>query len=463
MNTSKDLLIVGAPPIGTKQVSKAMKAYGWSVYHADDIYQISILAEHSSPAVGLLYLTSENLLKITDIENTLVGDSRKWIALIDRDLQENVILSRLIDHLFFAYHIIPIDHKQLECLLNHALSMAYLNCMNTVEGVNESLPEDHEIIGATSTIHKLFKTIDKVANVDAPIYISGESGTGKELTAHAIHKRSTRTEKPFVAVNCGAIPGNLIQSELFGHEKGAFTGACTRRIGRIEAAAGGTLFLDEIGDLPFEMQVNLLRFIENRTIQRLGSLEEISVDVRILSATHSNLEEAVKGGCFREDLYHRLNVIRIDIPPLRERGDDIELLANHFFKKFLNRKSMTVRAFSHDALISLRQYHWPGNVRELINRIRRAMVLCEHRLIRPIDLGLERRRYPRHAITLEQARCLAERDVIQAALARNKDSIQNTAKDLDISRVTLYRLIDKHEICRCCRDNELVCSIKIAK
>ncbi|WP_245791845.1 sigma-54 dependent transcriptional regulator [Modicisalibacter ilicicola] len=458
---SKDVLIVGKPPPGSCQLSQAMRAYGWSPLHADDLEQAAALIEDHSLAVGLIYLVSGNLPKLSSLENTVVDDTTQWIALVDQEPRDDTALSRLVSHLFFAYHVLPIENRQLDCLLNHALTMARLCRRQADDALVETQHHDDEIIGATPKIRELFRIIDKVANVDAPIYINGESGTGKELTARAIHKRSTRSRGPFIAVNCGAIPNSLIQSELFGHEKGAFTGACQRRAGRIEAAAGGTLFLDEIGDLPFEMQVNLLRFLENRKVQRIGSLDEIDVDVRILSATHNDLEEAVRVGDFREDLFHRLNVIQIDMPPLRERQEDIELLARHYFEKFLDKTSMTVRGFSNDALILLRKHDWPGNVRELVNRIRRAMILCEHRLIRPIDLGLERRRNHRHAVTLEQARHIAEHDVICAALARNRNNIQNAARDLDISRVTLYRLIEKHAIRRHCRHDELVQSMKI--
>ncbi|WP_227369275.1 sigma-54 dependent transcriptional regulator [Halomonas sp. M20] len=463
MDTSKALLIVDRPPLDARRISHEMRACGWVVHHVDDLHQVLALAKYTLPAVGLLYFSLENLPKTIDIENIIAGDHRKWIALIDQEPHENTILSRLLENLFFAYHVLPIEQQQLDFLLKHALSMVCLGARNTFDDTCNKKHHDHEIIGSSPTINKLYRIIDKVADVDASIYISGESGTGKELAARAIHERSTRAKNPFVAVNCGAIPSNLVQSELFGYEKGAFTGAGHRKMGRIEAAAEGTLFLDEIGDLPTEIQVNLLRFIEDKKVQRIGSLDEVSVNVRILCATHSNLENAVKNGNFREDLYHRLNVIRIDMPPLRERVDDIELLANYFFDKFLDRKSMTVRAFSHNALILLRQYHWPGNIRELINRIRRAMILCENRLIRPIDLGLERRHYFRHSLSLEKARNIAEHDVIQAALARNKSNIQLTAKDLGVSRVTLYRLIDKHGIHHRSCNKELIQPMSVAK
>lgn len=304
------------------------------------------------------------------------------------------------------------------------------------------------MVGTVPAMQKVFNTIRRVASVDAPVFIQGESGTGKELAARAIHERSLRACAPFIAVNCGALPGNLIQSELFGHEKGAFTGANQRKIGQIEAASHGTLFLDEIGDLPLELQVNLLRFLEEKTIQRIGSVEETQVDVRVLSATHVDLEKAVEEGRFREDLYHRLNVLQVELPPLRQRQEDIEILAKFFFQKFIEDKPMKVKGFSQEALTLIRQYHWPGNIRELINRVRRAMVMCEQRLIKPADLGLERRYANRTLITLEQARNNAEKEALVSALCRNKHKVKKAAAELGVSRVTLYRLMEKHELTR---------------
>jgi transcriptional regulator with PAS, ATPase and Fis domain len=283
-----------------------------------------------------------------------------------------------------------------------------------------------------------------VAGVDAPVLITGESGTGKELAALALHERSSRKDKPFVAVNCGALPNGLIQSELFGHEKGAFTGASQRKIGRIEAAAGGTIFLDEIGDLPLELQVNLLRFLQEKTIERVGGTTSIPVDVRVLAATHVDLEAAVAEGKFREDLYYRLNVLKINTPPLRDRQGDIEVLAKYFFEIFSHEKRRNVKGFSPAALQLMNRYNWPGNVRELISRVRRAMVMCERRLITPKDLDLDKRESQRLVTTLEAARSNAELEAIRNALQKNNSNLTDSARELGVSRVTLYRLIQKN-------------------
>lgn len=333
-------------------------------------------------------------------------------------------------------------------LLEDALGMAMLrDNPDSARMIDQR--DEFCMVGDTPVMRHLYRNIQKIASVDAPVLITGESGTGKELTARAIHKLSTRQHGPFNVVNCGALPSGIIQSELFGHEKGSFTGASQRKMGIIENSQDGTLFLDEIGDLPLDMQVNLLRFLESLTVSRVGGLKEIPVDVRVLAATHVDLEKAVEKGEFREDLYHRLNVLQVRTPALREHPEDITPLARFFFQKFSSDKPLKVRGFSHESQVVMQQYHWPGNIRELVNRVRRSMVMCEHRLITPSDLGLERRNgNVRDSDTLQQVRDMAEKEAIRAALARNKHKVLHAARELGISRVTLYRLIDKHGIDR---------------
>lgn len=424
------------------------EAHGWSVHYANAIQQTRELINSHTFQIGVMFLEDSQELSSRDLEKVIEGNDLLWVALIDSSLLAKPEMIRLICQLFYAYHPLPINSDQLDSILRHTQRMAYLQRISNGIGHPVNSPDEYEMVGATPIMHQLFRAIRKVAAVDAPVFISGESGTGKELTARAIHERSPRAKGPFNAINCGSLPTNLIQAELFGYEKGAFTGANHRKIGKIEATSGGTLFLDEIGDLPYELQVNLLRFLEGHRVQRIGSLDETYVDIRVLAATHINLEQAVNEGRFREDLYHRLNVLQVQMPALRDRQDDIELLAKFFFEKFSNEKSAQVRGFSQEATIVLKQYDWPGNIRELINRIRRAMVMCESRLIRPTDLGLERRRHPRSVLSLEQVRNLAEHNAVKAALGRNNFKIQQAAKDLAVSRVTLYRLMEKHHIVR---------------
>ena len=302
------------------------------------------------------------------------------------------------------------------------------------------------LVGRSDVMHDLYRAIDKVVRVDAPLLIGGESGTGKELVARAIHGHSTRAGGPFVEVNCGAIPPNLIQSQLFGHERGAFTDAQQRKIGSIEAASGGVLFLDEIGDLPLELQANLLRFLQEKTITRLGSTQRIHVDVRVIAATHVDLSEAVRAGRFREDLFFRLNVLRIRVPPVRERGEDVELLAQSLFHQFAPMRGPQVTGFSSQALKAMRDHSWPGNVRELINRVQHAMVMSENRLLGASDLDLAPPGLPPSSLTLDDARASAERVIVVESLRKNENNISRAARQLGVSRVTLYRLINKFNI-----------------
>jgi DNA-binding NtrC family response regulator len=290
--------------------------------------------------------------------------------------------------------------------------------------------------------------IDRVIGVDAPVLIAGESGTGKELVARAIHKHSSRSRGPFIAVNCGELPESLIQSVLFGHERGAFTGAFQRRVGSIEAAAGGVILLDEIGDLRLEMQSSLLRFLQEKSITRLGSAHPVRVDVRVIAASHVDLQQAVERKRFREDLYYRLSVLRLDVPPLRARQDDIDLFLDALHQRFAAQKNPRVKGYSQEALRAMRAYSWPGNVRELINRTQHALLMAESRLITPADLGIPPLSAETNVVSLLNVRNAASRDVIESALRRTDYNVSRAARELGVSRVTLYRLMDKLEIGR---------------
>jgi DNA-binding NtrC family response regulator len=339
---------------------------------------------------------------------------------------------------------LPIDIEHLSFLLNHAYGMAELayGCCRKFT----DFPSFEGIIGTSPVMRKLYKQIEKASKEDLSVLIEGETGTGKELIANAIHKHSRRHVKPLVAINCGAFPPELIQGELFGWEKGAFTGAHSRRIGRIEAAQGGVLFLDEIGDLPLSQQVNLLRFLEERSIERLGGTEKISIDVRIISATHVNLLQAVQTGKFREDLYYRLRVLHLETPPLRARGADIELLAWFFFVEFSKSIPRKPKGFNTEALYLLQQHDWPGNIRELQNCIRHAVIMLENHLLTPADLSLDKRHKERTIKTLEEARAEADREAIMNSIQSAHYNMSRAAEILGISRVSLYRLIEKYGI-----------------
>lgn len=368
-----------------------------------------------------------------------------WIALLDADSIEQDGFSQLIYDYFFDYYTLPLTDKLP--FLSAALGHAYgLGALCDAEHEQRRYREECQMVGASPAIRLVFSQIRKVAGVDATVLITGSSGTGKELIAQAIHQRSHRHKGPFVALNCGALPENLVQAELFGHEKGAFTGAHCRKIGRIEAATGGTLFLDEIGDLSLSLQVNLLRFLQEETIERLGGHETLYIDARVIAATHRDLENEIKEGAFREDLYYRLNVLSIEVPDLKEREGDIELLANFFFRKFTEGKHYKVRGFSRRATAAMNRHDWPGNVRELINRVRKAIVMSDNRLITAADLGLDNAGGGEAVPTLEQARNQAERQAIRRSLKKTDHNVSSAARLLGVSRVTLYRLMEKHRL-----------------
>ncbi|SDV50541.1 sigma-54 dependent transcriptional regulator [Chitinasiproducens palmae] len=386
------------------------------------------------PAVALLDLGSEALAsEQRTLEDCLLHTHVGWVALLDDERLREPAVRRLINQYCLDYLIAPRSHEQILGSLTQAQRMVEI-------AADPPLPADDTMVGNSDAMQRLFRTISKVASTSAPVFISGESGTGKELTALAIHRRSARRDGPFVAINCGAIPQSLMQSELFGYERGAFTGANQRRIGKVAAAHKGTLFLDEIGDLPMDSQASLLRFLQEGQIDPLGSAEPVSVDVRVISATHVDTDRAIAANRFRSDLYHRLCVLRIDEPPLRARGADIELLANHMLERFRSESSRRLRGFSSGAIEALYNYDWPGNVRELINRVRRAVVMAEGRVITAEDLELTGWTTEK-PLTLAEAREQAEQLAVQRALRRHRNRLNEAAQELGVSRVTLYRLM----------------------
>ncbi|MCE5394579.1 MAG: sigma-54-dependent Fis family transcriptional regulator [Acidithiobacillus sp.] len=425
---------------------------GWELYSLNHFDEIANTLRKQKPVVGILVLDHNDLYKRQKQILQLIAhhEQVRWLALLNKSSLELLSIRQLIGSAFYDYHTTPIDPQRLLVMIGHAAGMAAISLdvlfTASIDAIT-SVATEEQMVGASEKMQKVYQDIRKVAATDAPVLITGESGTGKELAARAIHERSSRKNGPFVAVNCGSLPGTLIQSELFGHEKGAFTGASERKIGRIESANGGTLFLDEIGDLPLDQQVNLLRFLQEQTIHRVGGREELRLDVRVLAATHVDLDAAIKSKMFRQDLFYRLNVLQIRMPPLRERDGDIPLLAQYVFHRFADERGHRVKGFSDDALQIMNSYHWPGNIRELINRVRRAMVMCDKILITAEDLGLERRRRQRtQQPSLVEARDAAERDAVKAALAQSLGSVTKAAEMLQISRVSLYRLMEKHDI-----------------
>ena len=336
----------------------------------------------------------------------------------------------------------PVSVEELKVVIDRAIRVQHLDRERRDLAEKASYDTFEDLLGSSHQMQRVFATIEKVAGTDVRVLIAGESGTGKELVARAIHRRSLRRSGPFIAINCGAINENLLESELFGHEKGSFTGAHIQRQGRVELAQGGTLFLDEIGELSSGLQVKLLRFLQERQIERIGGRSLIPVDARVVAATNVDLTKAMSDGRFREDMYYRLNVVNISIPPLRDREGDILLLA----KAFLQRQSAKEKrklVFTNKAVRVIESHGWPGNVRELENRIQRAAIMAEHGRITPQDLGFTSPSIEFMGQSLEKARAAVERQVIQGALNRNKGNITRSAIELEISRPSLYELMQK--------------------
>jgi two-component system, NtrC family, response regulator len=340
----------------------------------------------------------------------------------------------------------PVDLDELKVVLHRVYRRIDLEKENIEERNLAQRVSFEEIIGSSPQMQEIFATVRKVAATEIPVLITGESGTGKELIANAIHNLSRRNGGPFVAINCGAIPETLLESELFGHEKGSFTGATTQRKGKLEYANGGTLFLDEIGDLLPELQVKLLRFLQEKVIERVGGRQLIPVDIRVIAATNQNLEAEAKANRFREDLYFRLAVVNMALPPLRDRGADVIQLAEHLVLAFSKELKMPPKKFSKSALDAIRRHDWPGNVRELQNRVKRALVLADGPTIGPKELELEapNGNSVGTTSTLKEAKEALEKEILANALHDNNGNISKTAKCLGISRPTLYDLMTRY-------------------
>jgi transcriptional regulator with PAS, ATPase and Fis domain len=299
-----------------------------------------------------------------------------------------------------------------------------------------------DIIGSCQSMREVYRKLEKVAGTDISVLITGETGTGKELVAREIHRRSVRTAGPFVTINCGAIPENLIESELFGHVKGSFTGAIMDRPGKFHIANGGTLFLDEIGELPLNLQVKLLRVLQERVVMRVGSSKPEKVDIRVVAATNRDLEQMVRDNTFREDLYYRLNVVNLWLPPLRDRGDDVLIIAKTLLSKYAEEFNSPVRGFSPAAMAAVKKYDWPGNIRQLQNRIKKALVLCENKLLGPDDLDLGTT-VEMGIMPLEKAKEDFQRRYVLEVLERNNGNRTQTARDLGVDPRTIFRYLEK--------------------
>ena len=424
----------------------------YDVHFAEDRREALEAFQAHSPVVTLLDLglpphpnqCDEGLAALSDL--IAVDPTAKVIVISGQGEKQNAL--QAVGAGAYDFLCKPVEMAELRLLLRRCIHVVELE-KEYRELQQSQLPDVfEEMLGTSPQMQAAFTIIRKVAATDAPVFLLGESGTGKEMAAAAIHRRSPRKGGPFVAINCNAIPENLLESELFGHEKGAFTGAHIQRKGMIETASGGTLFLDEIGELPPAIQVKLLRFLQEQRLQRVGGRQEIQIDTRLVSATNADLKQMIDTGKFREDLYFRLAVVTIRLLPLRDRGEDVVLLAHEFLQRHAVQTGRTKLVFAPDAVRAITRYSWPGNVRELQNRVKRAVIMTSGARVTAKDLELERGQdaASSSAPTLRQARESVERELIQQALKRNSGRITSAAAELGISRPTLYELMEKLQI-----------------
>jgi two-component system, NtrC family, response regulator len=421
----------------------------YEVHFAEDRKAAGEGFETNSPAVTLLDLglpprpneCDEGLAALSDI--LAIDNTAKVIIISGQSEKQNAI--EAVGAGAYDFLCKPVEMEELRLLLRRCIHVTDLE--KEYHKLQQSQRADvfEDMLGTSPQMQAVFAFIRKVAATNAPVLLLGESGTGKEMAAAAIHRRSTRKEGPFVAINCNAIPENLLESELFGHEKGSFTGAHVQRKGLLETASGGTLFLDEIGELPPAIQVKLLRFLQEQRLQRVGGRQEIQVDTRLVAATNADLKELINNGKFREDLYFRLAVVTIRLLPLRERGEDVGFLAREFLQRYAGQNGQAKMVFAPDALRAMNRYSWPGNVRELQNRVKRGVIMANGSRVSAKDLELddEKDLAVSSATTLKQAREHVEREMVVQALKKNSGKITSAAADLGISRPTLYELMEK--------------------
>ena len=427
----------------------------WSLADRYEVFQaetyedaLKIASENKPDLVTLdiaLSALADDLSGLKLLRELLLIDPYMKVVMVTGNEEKSTAL-KAVHEGAYDYYQKPVDLEELKLIVRRALALRTLELENLQ--LAKKLKERkvfHNIIGSSDRMLEIFKLIEAVSKSDYSVLINGESGTGKELCAKAIHGLSSRREKLFVAINCGAIPENLLESELFGHEKGAFTDAVATKVGKFENAHEGTLFLDEIGDLSLSLQVKLLRFLQDQKIERVGGKQQIELNVRVIAATNADLAERVQDKKFREDLFYRLSVITITMPPLRERGDDVVQLSRVFLDRFAAENNKSGLTFTPQAIARIQDYDWPGNVRELENKIKRAVILAADKKIKPGDLGFESSSKSKIK-PLHEVREKAEAEHIIMALLRNNWNISKTAVALGTSRTTLYDLIEKYKI-----------------
>jgi two-component system NtrC family response regulator len=445
---ARPLLIVDDDPGLIRQLRWAFSDH--KVYLASTRQEATDLVGKTPVPVAIVDLglppdpdgASEGLAILAEI--LAIAPATKVIIATGNETREHAL--RAIALGAYDFYQKPIDIDVLQLIVARAERIFDLEAENRrlLEAAAAS-PIDG-IIGSSPEMLRVLRDIEKMAPTNVAVLLRGESGTGKELLARAVHKLSARAHEPFVPINCAAIPETLLESELFGHEKGAFTGALKQSIGKIESANRGTLFLDEIGDVPLPMQVKLLRFLQDQVVERIGGRNPVQVDVRIVCATNQDLDLMMVEGRFRDDLYYRLNEVTVQVPPLRERASDAVVLASFFLTRFAAEYGRPARGFSATALAALRDHPWPGNVRELENLVKRAVVMIDGPLLSAADLGFATVGEEPQSLTIRDARARAEREALQLALAQAGSNLSKAAKLLGISRPTLYDLMQQHQI-----------------
>ena len=443
---ARKLLIVEDDPGLLSQLKWCFE--GYDVYTAENREQAIAELRRHEPTVILQDLglppkpegVEEGLATLA--ETLKLAPHTKVIVVTGNGDQENALTA--IAQGAYDFYEKPVDTDTLKLLVDRAFNISELERENRrlQSQVNES-PLDG-IVAASEGMLAVCRMIEKVAPTNVTTLLLGESGTGKELLARALHRLSPRVDENFVAINCAAIPENLLESELFGHEKGSFTGAHKQTIGKVETAGGGTLFLDEIGDMPMPLQAKMLRFLQERVIERVGGRKEIPVDVRVICATNQDLGELIKEGLFREDLYYRVSEITINIPPFRDREEGRLILARSLLSKYTKLQKRAINGFADDALHAIETYGWPGNVRELENKIKGAIIMADGKMLSAQDLGLEASEADPESLNLREVRQRSESKAIRVALTRSYGNISKAAELLGITRPTLYDLLNKY-------------------
>jgi len=444
---NRKLLVVAADRL-SEPLADALKSKGWEPIYAQGTEDAARLGAEHRFTVALIVLPQPFdeawFLECRQLVSRF--SQLEWVAALDRTHIARDEVKRFIVDQLRDFQVFPLESERLAVVLGHACGLASIG-ESLRQDVVQTEPGRFGLIGRSPAMRELYFSIERVAPVDIPVLILGETGTGKELVARAIHAASERASGRFVALNCAAIPTSLLQSELFGYEKGAFTGAFERKIGLIETAEGGTLLLDEIGEMPIQTQASLLRFLEDKNVTPIGGTRTLPIDVRVIASTNRDLEQGINDKTFREDLFYRLAVFTVHVPSLRDRGDDIDALARHFLELAAEALKKPVHDLTHDALSLLRRHNWPGNLRELRSWMFQAVLgSSEHRLTAR-DLA-RARPSPARPTSLSDAMDATEKKTLEQTLSQNVGNVTKTAKALGVSRMTLYRLMEKHQISR---------------